>query len=45
MGVGGQRYASAALPLAERPGTHCTGDWVCRRAGLNECGKSRSRRA
>jgi len=25
----------------ERPGTHCTGGWVGRGAGLNRCGKSR----
>jgi len=25
----------------ERPGTHCTGDWVGPRAGLDSCGKSR----
>jgi len=25
----------------ERPGTHCIGGWVCPRAGLNRCGKSR----
>jgi len=24
----------------ERPGTHCIGDWVGLRAGLDECGKS-----
>ena len=41
MGVGGQRYAPAALPPAKRPGTHCAGGWVGPRAGLNVCGKSR----
>jgi hypothetical protein len=25
----------------EKPGTHCTGDWVGPRAGLDRCGKSR----
>ena len=24
-----------------RPGTHCTGDWMGLRAGLDRCGKSR----
>jgi hypothetical protein len=24
----------------ERPGTHCMGDWVSPRAGLDGCGKS-----
>jgi hypothetical protein len=28
-----QRY------LRERPGTHCTGGWVDRRAGLDGCGE------
>jgi len=28
MGVDGQRHVPAALPAAEGPGTHCTGDWV-----------------
>ena len=27
MGVGGYRYAPAALPLVKRPGTHCTRGW------------------
>jgi hypothetical protein len=40
-GVCGQRNASAALPPGERPGTHCVGEWVCPRAGLDGCGKSR----
>jgi hypothetical protein len=36
MGLSGQRYASAALYPQERtPGTHCTGDWVGLRAGLD----------
>ena len=39
MGVGGQRHAPAALPPGKRPGTHCTGGWVGRRAGLEGCGK------
>jgi len=28
----------------ERPGTHCTGGWVCLRAGLDGYGKSRPHR-
>jgi len=28
------------LYLRERPGTHCTGDWVGPKAGLDGCGKS-----
>jgi len=28
----------------KRPGTHCIGGWVGPRAGLDSCGKSRSRR-
>ena len=39
MGVGGQSHASAALTPGKRPGTHCTGDWVGPRAGLDSCGK------
>jgi len=38
----GQLHALAALYPRERPGTHCTGRWVGRRAGLDRCGKSRS---
>jgi len=38
---GGQHHAPAALSW-EGPGTHCTGDWVGPRAGLEGCGKSRS---
>ena len=41
MGVGGQRYAPAALPQGKRPGTHFTGGWVGPRAVLDACGKSR----
>jgi hypothetical protein len=33
--VGGQLHSPAALS-----GTHCTGDWVGPRAGLDRCGKS-----
>ena len=29
-------------PPPQRPGTHCIGDWVGARAGLDGCGKSRS---
>jgi len=32
---GGQRHAPAALCPRERPDTHCTGDWVGPRAGLD----------
>ena len=35
-----QRHARAALYPRERPATHCTGDWVGPRAGLDRCGKS-----
>ena len=41
---GGQRHAPAALYPRERPGSHCTGDWVGPRAGLDRCGKSRPHR-
>ena len=34
-GVRGQRHAPAALYPRERPGTHCTGEWVGPRAGLD----------
>ena len=47
MGVGGQRYAPAALPPphpTERSGTRFIGDRVRPRAGLEEYGKSRSQR-
>jgi hypothetical protein len=39
MGVGGQLHAPAALPPGKRPGTHCIGDWVDPRAGLDGCEK------
>ena len=42
VGMGGQRYAPAALLPGRRPGTHCTGQRVGSRAGLDGCGKSRS---
>jgi hypothetical protein len=32
MRVGGQRHASAALPLGKRLVTHCLGGWVDPRA-------------
>jgi hypothetical protein len=41
MGVGSQRHAPAALPPGKRPGTHCIGDWVGPRVGLDGCGKFR----
>ena len=40
-GVSGQCQSPAALYPRERPGTHCTGDLVGPRAGLERCGKSR----
>ena len=40
-GVGGQRHAPAALPPGKRDSTQCTGGWMCPRAGLDWCGKSR----
>jgi hypothetical protein len=36
-GVGYQRHAPAALTLGKRPGTHCTGSWVCPRAKTIRC--------
>jgi hypothetical protein len=41
MWVGGQLHAPAALPSGNRHGTHCIGGWVCPRAGLDGCEKSR----
>jgi hypothetical protein len=36
MGVSGQYHAQAALcPRGITPGTHCKGNWVGLRAGLN----------
>jgi hypothetical protein len=36
MEVSGQRHAPASLYPRERtPGTHCTGGWVDRRAGVD----------
>ena len=43
-GVRGYRHAQAALYTREKPGTHCTGGWVCPRAILDRCGKSRTHR-
>ena len=37
MEVGIQHHALAVLPLGNWPGTHCTGDPVGPRAGLNRC--------
>jgi hypothetical protein len=34
MGVGGQGHAPATLPPGMRPGTHCMGGWMYRRACL-----------
>ena len=42
--VRGQRHALAALYPRGKPGTHCTGDWVGPRAGLDRYGKSRPNR-
>jgi len=42
--VRGQRHAPSSLYPRERPGTHCRGDWVGPRAGLDLCGKSRPHR-
>ena len=39
--VDGQHHAPAALTPGNRPATHCAGDWVGPRAGLDGCGKSR----
>jgi len=44
MGVDGQFHAPAAFYPRERPGTHCTGDWVGPRAGLDGCETSRPHR-
>ena len=38
MEVGGQRHAPAALPLGNRPSTHCTGGHTDLRADLGGCG-------
>jgi hypothetical protein len=40
MGVGDQCHDPAALPLGQRPSTHCTGGWVGPRASLDRCEKS-----
>jgi hypothetical protein len=40
MKVRGQHHAPATIYPRERPGTHCAGDWVGPRAGLERCGKS-----
>ena len=37
MGVGGERYAPAALPPGKGPGIHCREDCWDSRAGLDEC--------
>jgi hypothetical protein len=36
--------APAAFPPGKKPVTHCAGDWVGPRAGLEGCGKSRPHR-
>lgn len=35
MMVGGQRHAPAALPPGKSPITHCRGEWLGPRAGLD----------
>ena len=40
MGVGGQRYAPAALSPGKKPNTYCIDGWVGTRAALDGCGKS-----
>jgi hypothetical protein len=45
MGVGGERYAPAALPPGKRTGTHCVGGWVGPKADLYGCENSRLHRA
>jgi hypothetical protein len=43
MEVSGQLHAPATLPPWERaPGTHCIGNWVSPRAGLNLMEKRKS---
>ena len=42
--MGGQRHAPAALSLGRIPVTHCTGDCLGPRVGLDGCGKSRPHR-
>ena len=37
MGLGGQLYAPAVLPLEKTPGIHCTGGWVGTRVGGDGC--------
>ena len=39
-GEGSASHPGRSLPL-ERPGTHCTGGWVGKRADLDRCGKPR----
>ena len=41
MRLRGQRHDPVALYPRERHGTHCTGDWVGLRSGLDSCGKFR----
>jgi len=40
MGMGGQRYASAALPPGKKSGNHYMRGWVGPRARLDGCVKS-----
>jgi hypothetical protein len=39
MRVGGELHAPVALPPGKRPGTHCIGECVGPRAGVDGCGK------
>ena len=38
MGMGDYGHASAPLPPANKPGTHCIGGWMEPRADLGGCG-------
>jgi len=42
MGVSGQCFSLASLSQGKRPATHCAGDWVASRAGMDRCWNSRS---
>jgi len=39
MGIGGQNHASSCFTPGKRTSTHCAGEWVGLRAGLDECEK------
>jgi hypothetical protein len=40
MGAGSQRHTPAVISPGKTPGTHCTGDLVAPRVGMDSCGKS-----